>query len=173
MRNFISDTKDWLVDKLGLFGGFLLLLLGGAIWAVTMFWPVLLVLILNIVGYLVDQVADAKNRKLEREQAEAERLEKAQLKAVMQSNASLIRAKIKEVEEMLLKQFEAELQSNIEEAKRAYPTLIETVKSEEAFLAQLSRRHPNIAGFVQTRSQGDSKKSDVAKLGSFLSKLEV
>jgi hypothetical protein len=145
-----------------------------AVMTVTMVgWPYLLVLIQNIVGFVLDQVADAKHRKLQLEKAEIERLEKEKLKAAMRANANQVRAKIKELENMLQKGFESELLSNIEEAKRAYPRLIETVKNEEAFLVGLSKRHPNIAGFVQTRSKGDSKKSDVAKLGKFLEKLEA
>ena len=143
------------------------------------FWPITISVLVAIPPFLCWAIFQlwrfnraSKEAAAAKEKAQADALAAAAAAAAlarsMQQNAERVREKMLEVEMAYQTAFDDELASNIASARQAYPSLMETVKDEEAFLKEISFRHPNISGFVATRTVGDSKNSAVAKLGRFL-----
>lgn len=148
-------------------------------WAVLL-WPLSFVVLACIVGFLCLLILEtvrayraseeAARQEEERRKAMMVRIE---LRAFRRRNVERVRNKVVELDMALQSEFEAELARNIESARDEYQFLIKTVEAEEASLRDISDRHPNISGFLQTRSIGDSKASSVANLGRFLEQVET
>ncbi len=111
-----------------------------------------------------------KNRKAREEQAIIDAKRKLEEKERNKKNALLVREEIKDAEKKLALAHDQTVAKNIEKAKKRYPKLRKTLEDEVAFLKDLSARHPNIAGFIETRSTSDLRKSPIVRLGRFLEK---
>jgi hypothetical protein len=141
-------------------------------WAIWL-WPAVVLVVPPLLYWLIATLWGLYQRSGEKRRAEERAQVADALRAFRQRNLQRVIKKTLEVEVALKRAFDAELADNIATARREYPRLMKTVENEEAFLKSLGVRHPNISGFVQTRSIGDSEKSSVAKLGEFLDQLSA